>query len=63
VVIDRESERIDSTGDLLREAGEIHGIEGDPAQPVRKPLLSRRVKLVLLADVVIVVAVAVFLIV
>ena len=63
MAVDRESERIDSTDDLLREAGEIHGIEGDPAQPVKRPLLSRRVKWILLADVVIVVAVAVFLIV
>ena len=60
---DRESERIDSTGDLARESLEIHG-GAEPPVPSKKPLISPVVKWILVADIAIaVVAVAVFMLV
>ena len=63
MTVDRDSERIDSTGDLAREKVEIRGGEAEVAIP-KKPLISPVVRWVLIADVVIaLVAVAVFMLV
>lgn len=63
MTVDRNSERIDSTGDLARETVEIGSAESEATTP-KKPLISPVVKWVLIADVVIAaIAVAVFMLV
>lgn len=56
-MIDRESDKIDSTDDLLRESEEIHEqVEPQAAEPA-KPMFPPWVKWVIIADFMIIVAV------